>query len=173
MSRSSVRRSIAVTLYATLASFAAPGHASDAAASPESVAQFLAGVRDFAGGKLTPGPAYDPASAGSPVRDAPAGAALSRQLLEEDDAALEIWADRLGALRRGVLHLDALQDCPRAVVRRLLHRWLLAVEVETDLSRQGFEQLLKAVEQGEPTRFSLGRASFAVIREGKLALRFR
>jgi tRNA(Ile)-lysidine synthase len=104
-------------------------------------------------------------------RDAVAGAALSRQLLEEDEAALETWLDALGALRRGVLEVARLRGLPRAVVRRALHRWLLAVRPATDLSRQGFEILLGAVEAGKPTRFSLGRDGFAVIRKGKLMFR--
>lgn len=101
-------------------------------------------------------------------RDAPAGASLSRELLEEDDQALESWVDRLAPLRRGVLELSRLRDAPRAVVRRALRRWLLAVRPDTDLSRQGFEILLAAVGRGTATRFSLGRTGFAVIRGGKL-----
>lgn len=103
-------------------------------------------------------------------RDAVAGAARARELLEEDDVALEAWVDRLGALRRGVLDVQVLHGQPRAVVRRALHRWLLAVRPTTDLSRQGFEVLLGAVEKGRATRFSLGRTDFAVIRQGRLAL---
>lgn len=101
-------------------------------------------------------------------RDAEAGAALSRELLEEDDQALESWVDRVAPLRRRALDLGRLQGAPRAVVRRALHRWLLAVRPETDLSRQGFTILLAAVERGTATRFSLGRTGFAVIRGGKL-----
>ena len=112
-------------------------------------------------------PAWQKAAA----RDAVAGAARTRELLEEDDAALEAWLDRLAPLRRGVLDVKALHGLPRAVVRRALHRWLLAVRPATDLSRQGFELLLDAVERGRATRFSLGRTDFAVIRQGNLALR--
>lgn len=104
-------------------------------------------------------------------RDVVAGAALARDLLEEDDRALEAWLDRLAPLKRGMLDLAALKDVPRAVVRRALHRWLLAVRPDTDLSRQGFELLLAAVERGQATRFSLGREGFAVIRKGKLGFR--
>jgi tRNA(Ile)-lysidine synthase len=103
-------------------------------------------------------------------RDALAGAALSRDLLEEDDTAMESWVDRLGALKRGRLDVRALQGLPRAVIRRALHRWLLAVRPETDLSRQGFALLLAAVERGQATRFSLGRTAFGVIRDGHLRL---
>lgn len=103
-------------------------------------------------------------------RDAQAGAALSRDLLDEDDAALEQWADESGLVRRGVLDVAAAKRFPRAVRRRVLHRWLLAVRPETDLSRQGFDLLLAAVERGKDTRFSLGRG-FAVIRQGRLNYR--
>jgi tRNA(Ile)-lysidine synthase len=106
-------------------------------------------------------------------RDALAGAALARERLEEDDAALESWLDRLAALKRGELDLRRLEDAPRAVWRRALHRWLLAVRPDTDLSRQGFAQLLMALETGRNTRFSLGATTFAVIRDGRLTLKKR
>ncbi len=102
-------------------------------------------------------------------RDAVAGAALTRERLEEDDAALEEWTAKVAKLdRRQRLHLAPLADAPRAVQRRALHRWLLAQPHGSDLSRQGFEQLLAAVERGRATRFSLGRRGFAVIRRGWL-----
>jgi uncharacterized membrane protein (DUF2068 family) len=47
-----------------------------------------------------------------------AGAALSRQLLEEDDMALELWVDRIGAIdAAGNLNLACLRDVPRAVAQ--------------------------------------------------------
>lgn len=104
-------------------------------------------------------------------RDAQAGAALARELLEEDDSALEAWLDRLAPLKRGVMEVRLLGGVPRAVVRRALHRWMMAVRPETDLSRQGFELLLDAVVRGTATRFSLGRRGFAVIRQGKLSFK--
>jgi tRNA(Ile)-lysidine synthase len=98
-------------------------------------------------------------------RDAVAGAALTRELLAEDDAAIESWVDRLRPVTPGRrLSLARLAGAPRAVVRRALHRWLLAQPAASALSRQGFERLLAAVEAGRPTRQSLGAASFAVIR---------
>jgi tRNA(Ile)-lysidine synthase len=101
-------------------------------------------------------------------RDAVAGAALARERLEEDDAALETWVDQAGLLKRpGVLDVVTCQELPRAVVRRALHRWLLAAGPQTDLSRPGFEVLLAAVEKGTATRFSLG-TGFAVLRRGQL-----
>jgi tRNA(Ile)-lysidine synthase len=114
-----------------------------------------------------------PAWAKAVGRDALAGAALSRERLDEDDAALEAWLDELAPVRGGLLDLTRLAGRPRALWRRALHRWLLSVETETDLSRQGFEQLLAAVERGRDTRFSLGAEAFAIVRAGKLSLRHR
>lgn len=102
-------------------------------------------------------------------RDAIAGAALSRERLEEDDEALEAWTDALVRFTAaGALDLRALAGRPRAVVRRALHRWLLRQRGAGELARQGFEALLTAVTLGRPTKHSLGREGFAVIRDGWL-----
>lgn len=109
-----------------------------------------------------------PAWIGAAGRDALAGAALSRELIEEDDNALEAWAQRLHAeMPEGRLKLSVLKDVPRAVVRRLLHYWLLARGAE-GISRQAFENLLDAVIRGESTRQSMGTKRFAVIRRHEL-----
>lgn len=101
-------------------------------------------------------------------RDALAGAALSRELLEEDATALEAWLDELKPLdRSGRLVLARLAGRPQAVWRRALHRWMLGQNMQTDLSRQGFAALLAAARRGHPTRFSLGKG-FAIVRDGKL-----
>ncbi|MDF3059689.1 MAG: tRNA(Ile)-lysidine synthetase [Rariglobus sp.] len=116
-------------------------------------------------------PAWSAAAGG---RDALAGAALTRELLEEDDAALEAWVDLLAPLSADGWRLDVkvLHGKPRAVVRRALHRWLSVQPDTGDLSRQGFATLLAAVEKGSFTRFSLGGSGFAVIRKGVLAFEF-
>ncbi|MDP3072469.1 MAG: tRNA lysidine(34) synthetase TilS [Opitutaceae bacterium] len=96
-------------------------------------------------------------------RDATAGAANSRALLEEDDAALEAWLDEIlpPLRRRGPLPLASLAGRPRALWRRALHRWLRAEPRAGELSRAAFETLLGAIMRG-PTRQSAGRAGFAV-----------
>lgn len=102
-------------------------------------------------------------------RDALSGAALSRELLEEDDRALEAWVDFLAPIGAdGSLGVARLAGRPRAVVRRALHRWMLLQPRAGALSRQGFEALLRAVERGAPVRHSLGREGFAAIRAGRL-----
>lgn len=102
-------------------------------------------------------------------RDAVAGAARSRLLLDEDDAALEAWTDAVGAIdSRGRLWLERLTGKPRAVWRRTLHRWLRLHPAAGEVSRQAFDALLEAMERGRPTRHSLGREGFAVVREARL-----
>lgn len=109
-----------------------------------------------------------PAWIAAAQRDAVAGAARSRMLLDEDDAALEHRVDELAPLAGRVLVLARLAGQPRAVVRRALHRWLQTQPQAGALSSQAFAALLAATEAGRPTRQSLGRAGFAVIRTGCL-----
>ncbi|MCX6936630.1 MAG: tRNA lysidine(34) synthetase TilS [Verrucomicrobia bacterium] len=109
-------------------------------------------------------------SAADPGRDALAGLALTRDLLEEDDAALEDWAGR--AFRpdaRGGLALTALRKLPRAVLRRVIHRWLATTPARTDLNRVGFNALLDLAATGRTgAKHSLGREHFALITRTRL-----
>lgn len=96
-------------------------------------------------------------------RDAVAGAARSRELLAEDDVALESWLADLDVMGpRRTLCLAKLAGKPRALWRRALHRWLLAEPRAGEISRTAFEALLGAIEQGRRTRHSIGRLGFAV-----------
>lgn len=112
--------------------------------------------------------------AGESGRDALAGLALSRDLLEEDDTALALWAERAGPIdANGRLELEPLRaeeaPLPRAVVRRILHRWLARLPQRTALSRAGFEQFMEFAGKARPgTRFSLGAGLFAVVKRGGL-----
>lgn len=109
------------------------------------------------------------AAAAEPGRDALAGLALSRDLLEEDDDALTHWAVRLTRIDpRGALALAPLRNVPSAVLRRVLHRWLAAAPARTDLNRHGFNALLALVSSGREGRQSLGARHFAVVRRGRL-----
>lgn len=89
--------------------------------------------------------------------DFPSGAAASRELLEEDDEALEAWADRI-VPDRGItaLPIEKLKDCPRAIARRVLHRWLLARLGTGRLTRVSFDSLLDATCRGDSFRRSAG-----------------
>lgn len=110
------------------------------------------------------------AVAAEPGRDALAGLSLSRDLLEEDDGALEIWADRITRIdARGGLALAPLRDLPRAVLRRVVRRWLAQGPVKTDLNRHGFNGLLDLiVTRRKGARFSLGAGHFALITRTRL-----
>ena len=109
------------------------------------------------------------AAAAEPGRDALAGLALSRDLLEEDDDALTAWAIRITRLdARGALALAPVRGVPRAVLRRVLHRWLAASPARTDLNRVGFNALLALVASGREGRLSLGARHFALVRRGRL-----
>lgn len=102
-------------------------------------------------------------------RDALAGAARSRELLDEDDTALSAWLAAVRPLtRRGVLDLRKLAGMPRALVRRAVHSWLLAQPSAIRISRQAFDALLEAVISGRATRQSMGPDGFAVIGSGCL-----
>lgn len=102
-------------------------------------------------------------------RDILAGAALARELIEEDDDALETWLTQIDPiLPDRTLDLRRLVGCPKAIVRRALHRWLQVQPKAGELSRQGFGSLLAAVEQGRPGRHSLGVRGFAVIHRDRL-----
>lgn len=110
-----------------------------------------------------------PAWAEAARRDAIAGAARSRELLEEDDVALDAWVERLAPIgQAGDLLLGRLRGVPRAVRRRALYRWLLGCRPAVDIARQAFEALLAATERERPTRHSLGPAAFAVLHKGRL-----
>ncbi len=104
-------------------------------------------------------------------RDALAGAALARELLAEDDAALEHWLAELKVLAAdGTLDLSKLKGKPRALYRRALHRWMGTQKGLGELSRRGFENLVAALEAGRDTRHSVGVAAFAVISRQRLSI---
>jgi len=103
-------------------------------------------------------------------RDALAGMALSRELIDEDAAALDVWAEAVAkvSIREGCINLRELSPVPRAVKRRLLYCWLRDHAGAPPLSRQAFEALLVAIESGKSTRQSLGKTGFSLIRKHTL-----
>jgi tRNA(Ile)-lysidine synthase len=107
-------------------------------------------------------------------RDALAGAARSRALLEEDDTALEAWLAEIAPLAKdGALNLRRLAGKPRGLVRRALRLWLERVVPAAGgkgkgLSRQAVEALLDDVMRGRRTRHSVGPAGLAVIGRTRL-----
>ena len=89
------------------------------------------------------------------------GAALSRELCEEDDIALEAWLAELKIVAtETMIDLRPLSGKPRALWRRALRRWAPIGA----LSRTGFEELLALCESGGAGRVSL-HEGFALVKE--------
>jgi tRNA(Ile)-lysidine synthase len=104
-------------------------------------------------------------------RDGMSGAALSRELLEEDDAAMDAWLAEINPLKpNGALSLRRLAGRPRGLVRRALHLWLATTVTHAAISRQAFTALLEDVMARRITRHSLGRDGFAKIGKTELTL---
>lgn len=68
---------------------------------PESLNHFLSGVRDFAGGKLTPGPLYDPQAAGLPGGGASATIGVSLPMNYFNTGKPASWRAANGKLASG------------------------------------------------------------------------
>lgn len=94
--------------------------------------------------------------------DVSAGAAASRELLEEDDDALRTWLRELmpAPLAGKPLDLRPLTGKPRALVRRALREWTLVEQVDGNLSKRAFERLLDFALAKEPCRVSAGPGVF-------------
>jgi tRNA(Ile)-lysidine synthase len=108
--------------------------------------------------------------AAEPGRDALAGLALSRELLEEDEVALEAWAVQVYRIdRAGGLLLRPLRELPRAVLRRVLRRWLEEGPGPVSLNRRGFNALLDHLEAGRTgARLSLAAGLRARLTKARL-----
>lgn len=88
------------------------------------------------------------------THDVVRGAARTRTLLEEDAVALDEWA--ASAWRRlqiGERDENWCEDAtmPRAILRRLLHRRLIAMRMHNALSAPAFDTLLEHLVCGTPT----------------------
>lgn len=111
-------------------------------------------------------PAWIAANAG---RDALGGAALARELLEEDNDAIDSWLAELNPFfEDGSLDLTKLAHRPRALARRALQAWLSRSAPTIALSRQAFGLLLEDLMKPRATRHSLGRTGFALIKKSRL-----
>lgn len=91
-------------------------------------------------------------------RDALAGISLSRELIEEDDYALDRWLAEVDPItKNGALSLRRLAGKPRGLVRRALHQWFLQQKRGGNLSRQAFTAMLDDLVRGRVTRHSVDR----------------
>lgn len=107
------------------------------------------------------------------VSDLWKGVGRSRELLEEDDAALNQWlVTILGEKmpQKGQpLEVDLLSGVPKALYRRALHEWLYVNLLNESLTSASFSSLLNKLINQEPTRVSIGD-QFLVYKQGKLVL---
>src|SRR5690606_3719973 len=111
-----------------------------------------------------------PALLAAAPQDALAAMAETRALLEEDDAALQQWLEQLAPLRSSAddaAHdLRALRGGPRALMRRAVHRFLLACWADAMPARTVVERLIDGVEQGGACRLQAGPGVILELREG-------
>jgi tRNA(Ile)-lysidine synthase len=111
-----------------------------------------------------------PAWIAAAENDALAGAALTRELLDEDATALDAWLGEIlpaSAITHDSLDLRSLAGKPRALRRRALRRWPPAAE----LARAGLEALLAICENNtHPRQTSVGDA-IAIFENGILRIK--
>ncbi len=101
--------------------------------------------------------------------EAAEGAARSREMLEEDNEALETWLDEMPPVHE-TGDLSPLRGKPAALWRRALRRWLAARGLEGAISRQAFENLLQSSRGGGTLKMSAGRELYINVSAGRLAL---
>lgn len=112
-----------------------------------------------------------PAWTAAAPADLAAAVARSREQLEEDDAALEAWVDRVvPATECEGWPVAGWRELPPAVVRRGLYRWLIARGLGADFSGVALEPAVAALSQGVDARVSAGAAGFLVVERGSLRL---
>lgn len=102
--------------------------------------------------------------------DVSGGGASSRELLQEDDDALEVWLRETVPVPVAGADFDLrpLEGKPRALLRRALREWTLVEGVAENLSRVAFEQLLEAAADGKSLRASAGTGVFLDLEAGYL-----
>jgi tRNA(Ile)-lysidine synthase len=100
-----------------------------------------------------------PALRGAAGRELAGGFLAARQAIEDDDAALDQWVDEVAG-PADARQWPALADKPRALARRAVHRWLLAVGLTGDLGRIAVDALIETVAEGGRLRLSAGTGRF-------------
>nr|WP_200163319.1 tRNA lysidine(34) synthetase TilS [Cerasicoccus arenae] len=93
-----------------------------------------------------------------------AGTTRTRQLLEEDAEALDLWLETVfpADTQEDTLSSLTLRGKPRALWRRALLRWLARQDLLQNLSANGLDDLLDNWIELAPLRFSIGHARFLV-----------
>ena len=103
-------------------------------------------------------------------QDAVRGAGRARDILEEDDDALNWWLDSLiGPANKGKsIDLSPLQDKPKALYRRAVDRFLWSNGVGAVPSRKCGDRLVEASIKQESLRVELSRKTFIGVKQCRL-----
>lgn len=108
--------------------------------------------------------------------DAIAGAARTRMLLQEDDDALNAWAETLltntpgaGTNAEGTIRLPRPTP-PRAVMRRVIHMISIRPATGTRIAAPAMDAMLDAIEEDRPHRTTLSPEFALRYRHGILTL---
>lgn len=105
-------------------------------------------------------------------QDAIQGAGRTRELLGEDDEALNWWLNSMvGRVCKGRLFdLSPLRGKPRALIRRAVEWFLWTNEVRPVLGRHQVERLIKAAIDGELLRLEVGKEIVVVTKNRQLLI---
>lgn len=82
--------------------------------------------------------------------------AHSRDLLEEEDSALNTWLSSIIPPLQKELSRNTLKSLPKAIWRRAVHQFLQNNNLSSHLCAQGFQQLLDGFYDGSLKRISIG-----------------
>lgn len=108
------------------------------------------------------------------IEDLWKGVGRSRELLEEDDIALEEWLQSIvnfSQLNEGdALLVSAFAGKPKALYRRILHKWLQINNISKHFNSVSFEKLLEKIFIKEDFQINAGSAYKIIFQEGKLNL---
>lgn len=101
------------------------------------------------------------------------GIERSRNLLEEDDIALNAWAKTLAQgmdFSRKSIDLNCLEGHPKALYRRVLYRWLLAHRLETQLTAFAKDQLVEALMLNKKLKLSINPSESVLLEEKRICI---
>ncbi len=102
------------------------------------------------------------------------GVARSRELLEEDGLAIEKWLEDIldshQIPKAATLNMTFLHGKPKALYRRILHKWLQYNDVSNHFSSSSFDILLNKVIHGEDFQINAGNIQKIIFKEKILVL---
>tara|TARA_Y100000588_G_scaffold394550_2_gene515662 strand:- start:9236 stop:10495 length:1260 start_codon:yes stop_codon:yes gene_type:complete len=112
---------------------------------------------------------------GASPQDAIKGAGRTRELLEEDDEALNWWLNSMvGGVREGrIFDLSPLRCKPRALIRRAVESFLWTNEVRPILGRHQVEKLIQAAIEGDLLRLEVGKEVVVLTKKCQLVIEER